>query len=116
MGLAGTASEPPVNPAAFQSALQLSPRTGKSERMQVRTKRRALLWTVRSAAVLVDLFVCAAFHKDLNPGTAGGTPPGPAGLPTSAIKSVRMLASELCTNPMAARGYVRHRRRLREVG
>ena len=64
-----------------------------------------VLHTVRSAAVAADLSACAVFQSALKPGTAAGTPPGPAGLPTRASRSVRMCPSSLCTSQTAGPPY-----------
>ena len=62
---------------------------------------RPLLLLVRRAAVRLDLVVLAVFSRDFKPGTAGGTPPGPAGWPMSAKRSMRMAASVFCFKPTA---------------
>src|SRR5436190_1728285 len=101
MGSAGTAKEPPVKPAAFHWLFQLLPRTGRSVLMQVIASARPLLSAERRAAVLAVLFDLASFQSAFKPGTAGGSPPCPAGLPVSAMRSARMAASVFCLRPIA---------------
>ena len=97
-GFAGISKEPSVNPTAFQADVHCVPNRGFSTPTHAASNALPLLTAERNAAPFADLSAFAAFHTAFFPGTAGGTPPGPAGLPTNASKSTRIAASRFCFN------------------
>jgi hypothetical protein len=78
------------------------PSTGLSVAMHVVANARPFASVMERLVDMRVLLALAVFHNVFKPGTAGGTPPGPAGTPTSAVKFRRMSGSVFCLSLIVA--------------